>query len=266
MSEPTSNRTIGSVANACELIEVLRESDGSTVTEIAAQVELSPGTVHTYLSTLCEYGYVVQTEDGYQLGPQLLTLGEYVRNHSEFYRASAAEIDRLAEETGECAHLIIEHNGQLYALYERFGENAVGVEYHNRKRERPLTHLHCTAAGKAILASESRERVESIISRFGLPQNTTNTITEPDELFEELENIRDRGYSFADEEQMENIRAVAAPVTLPDGETVGALAVSGPVSRLQGARFREELPEKVLHAANVCEVNLQTANLRADLF
>lgn len=265
MPENTSGRMIRSVANACNLIELLRESDGATVTELADQLDLSPGTVHTYLATLREFGYVVGADRGYRLGPELLTLGEYVRNHSAFYQASANQIERLAEETGECAHLIIEHDGQLYALYERFGENAVGVEYHNRKRERPLTHLHCTAAGKAILAHLPDDRVEEIVAEFGLPQNTPNTITDPDDLFAELADIRKQGYSFADEEQMENIRAVAAPVTLPEGTAAGALAISGPVARLQGDRFREQLPERVVNAANICEVNLQTESLDGDL-
>jgi len=265
MVQPNSERRIQSVANACELIEALRETDVSTVTELADQLDLSPGTIHTYLATLREHSFVVQTESEYRLGPQLLTLGEYVKNHSEFYQASKEQIEKLADETGECAHLITEHDGQLYALDEQFGENAVGVEYHNRKRERPLTHLHCTAAGKAILAHLPDERVEGIISWFGLPQNTQNTITDPDNLFEELETIADRGYSFANEEQMENIRAVGAPVTLPSQGVVGAIAISGPTARLRGERFHEEFPRKITNAANVCEVNLQTKNLREDV-
>jgi DNA-binding IclR family transcriptional regulator len=221
--------------------------------------------VHTYLSTLQEYGFVVQTDEGYKLGPQLLTLGEYVRNHSELYQAAKDQIENLAEETGECAHLLIESNGQLYAIYERFGENAVGVGYHNRKRERPLTHLHCTAAGKAILAHLPEGRIEEIVARYGLPQNTPNTITDADNLFEAVEEIRERGYSFADEEQIENLRAVAAPITPPESGVVGALAVSGPLARLKGDLYREELPELVTQAANICELNLQSRNPREEL-
>jgi DNA-binding IclR family transcriptional regulator len=107
-------------------------------------------------------------------------------------------------------------------------------------------------------------RVDDIVSEVGLPQVTSNTITDPDTLFAELETVRERGYSFADEEQMTNIRAVAAPITLEDGTVAGALAISGPTSRLQGEQFREELPQKVVDTANVCEVNLQTESLRSD--
>jgi len=40
-------------------------------------------------------------------------------------------------------------------------------------------------------------------------------------------------------------------------ETVkGAISVAGPSSRFQGTRFHEELPQLVLDAANVIELNI----------
>jgi DNA-binding IclR family transcriptional regulator len=242
-----------------ELIEELRHAKGGTVTELADQTDLSPGAVHTHLSTLKQAGYVVQHGTTYSLGPQFLACGESVRNDSELYQASKNEIDELAAESGECVHLIIEHGGKLFALYERFGPKAVGVELHNRKREEPLDHLHCTAAGKAILAHLPGDRAKDIIHRSKLPQNTSNTITDPTKLADELDDVRQRGYAFADEEQMQGIRAVGAPVLDAEGGVRGAIALSGPTSRLQDATFHEEFPEMVTQAANICEVNLQTA-------
>jgi len=263
MSQHDSGRVIQSVQTALNIVDHIRESDGSTVTELAERTGLTPGSVHTHLATLERAGYVVQNGRKYRLGPQFLTLGEHFRNHSELYQASKSRIEELAEGTGECAHLIIEHDGKLFALYERFGSEAVGVELHDRKREQPLNHLHCTAAGKSILAHLPDERIREIVDERGLPENTPKTITDRGELLEELERVRERGFAVADEEQMQGIRAVGAPVT--DGEEVaGAIALSGPASRLQGEQFRSEFPELVIQAANICEVNLQTAEVEEE--
>jgi DNA-binding IclR family transcriptional regulator len=186
-----------------------------------------------------------------------LTAGEYVRNHADIYRAGREQIEDLADKTNECAHLIIEHDGRLFALYERFGQNAVGVEYHNRKREQALKHLHCTAAGKAILSQLPKSKVKSIIQEQGMPQNTDKTITDIDSLIEDLVKSRKRGYAFADEEQLSGIRAVGSPITTSETSVEGAL-VSGPASRMKGDKFEKRLPEYVVEAANICEVNLQT--------
>ena len=251
-------RTIKSVETACEILTCLRNQDHNTVSGIAEHLEKSPGTIHTHLATLHQFGYVVQEGTEYELGPEFLPMGEYVRHHSPLYKAAKDQIDELARETGEAAHLIIEHHGRLYAMYERFGENAVGVEFHHRKRENSLKHLHCTAAGKAILASVPREKFITVIDRNGLPPMTSSTITKIDELVEELEEIRARGVSFADEEQLEGLRAVGASVQDKNDTVVGAIAVSGPISRLKEERFREDFPEAVLNAARVTELNMRT--------
>lgn len=250
-------RTIQSVTTATSIIELLRERRGATITELADGTDLTPGTVHTHLATLKECNYVIQEGDEYRLGYHLIALGESVRNHHELYRAAKEQIETLAEETGESVHLIIEQSGQIYALYERFGQEAVGIDFHIQKRKQALAHLHCTAAGKAILSQLPRNRVEGIIDQNGLPAVTENTITDVDELFEELETVREQGYASVDEEQMIGIRAVGAPIT-HESVNVGAVAVSGPTARLKASKFRESLPEKVIQAANICEVNLQT--------
>ena len=265
MSQQSGSRTVASIETTCKVIEELRTQGTGTISTIADEIDVSPATIHAHLATLKQQGLVKQERQSYQLGPRLLTLGEHVRNHSELYQASKEQIENLAKETGECAHLIIQHEGKLYALYERFGESAVGIEFHDRKRERPLNHLHCTAAGKSILANLSREQVTEILNRQGMPQNTQQTITDRDELFDELQTIRERGYALADEEQMNGIRAVGVPINSLADEVVGALAISGPTTRLQGELFHEELPNKLMRAANVCEVNLQTTTFGADL-
>lgn len=262
-SRTEMSRTINSVTNACQLIEHLRTFEEGSVTELSDATGLTPGTVHAYLATLVEENYVVKEGTRYRLGPELLTLGEYVRNHSDLYRAAKEQIETLADATGESVHLIIEHDGQLFALYERFGENAVGVEYHDRKREQPLNHLHCTAAGKAILSALSEATVREIVDERGMPRNTEHTITDVETLLSELSAVRERGYAFADEEQMAGIRAVGAPIVPSGCGPVGAVAVSGPTARLRSEKFRKTFPEAVVQAANICEVNLHTIAARS---
>ncbi len=260
MQNNTPGRVIQSVLITTELLEHIRDSNEITVSKLADKSGRTPGTVHTHLSTLKQAGLVAQVGQKYKLGPQFLAYGEAVRNHSNLYQASHTEVNKLAENNNECAHLIIETNGKLFALYERFGSQAVGVEFHNRKRERGLNHLHCTAAGKAILANYPQKRTEEIIEATGLPEITPNTITEYEQINEEFDQIREQGFALADEEQIEGIRAVGAPIIDRDKSVVGAIALSGPKARLQKKLFRQEIPEKVMEAANICEVNLQSTH------
>lgn len=239
----------------------MQEHGPISVSELSEAVGLSVGTVHTHLATLKDHGFVVQKETTYRLGPQLVPLGEYVKHHSELFQAAKSELDDLATESGECAHLLIENNGQSIFLYEAFGENAVGEDYHTRSRIVPSGQLHYHAAGKAILAHLPASRVNDIIDEQGLDSVTDETITNRETLLDQLMMIRSQGYAVNDEEEVRGIRAVGAPVLDDKDQPLGAISLSAPRSRLQGTNFRSEMPDRLISVANIIEVNYQTSEL-----
>lgn len=252
-----SPRTIKSVRKAFGLLETLKARNGATVTELADATELSKGTVHTYLSTLTALGFVEKAEEEYDLGRAFIPLTEYVRNRSVLYRAGNLQTDKLAFECEEYVHLMSEFDGLEIALHESRGRNAIGTEYYRRMREEPQK-LHYSSAGKSMLAYMTDERVREIIDTHGLDRRTPKTITDVAELFDRLDAIRDRGYAVNDEEEMEGMRAVGAPIRNEAGEVLGAVSVSGPKSRLNGELFADVLPEQVMQTANIVELNIRT--------
>ena len=253
-----SSRTLKTVETAFEVIRALETLDGAGVTELANHLNMSKSTTHNHLATLRQRDVVVKRADQYELGLQFLLLGEYVRNQNLLYKHGKEEIQELAESTGEYANLFTEEHGTGINLYKVRGENAVGSGYQTAKLQHP-DYLHSTATGKAILAYLSREQVHDILDRHGLPRQTSNTITTREALFEELGDVRERGYAYNDEEEVEGLRAVGAPITDRHGEVLGSLSVSGPTSRLEGEEFHDHIPELVTSTANVVEVNINMA-------
>jgi len=251
-------RRIESVDRACEIIGVLRSTGGATVSEVESQVDLSLGTVHTHLATLKANDFVMQVGTEYRLSPRLVTLGEHVRNHSDLYNAGRAKADELAEETGEAINLMTEYNGLRVILYQAFGQNAAGTEYHVRNREEPDRYLHYSATGKSMLAGFSEEKIDRIVEEHGLDARTEKTITDVDELHAELEEIRERGFALNDEEQVKGLRAVGAAITDQSGEVVGSISLSAPKHRLPEDRFTGEIADLVTNAADLIELNLRT--------
>jgi DNA-binding IclR family transcriptional regulator len=263
-SDPeASPRTLKTVERTTRIIKALETLDGAGVTELADHLGMSKSSVYHYLTTLRQEEFVVKNGDQYELGLQLLLSGEYVRNRNLLYRYGREEIEDLAESTGEYANLFTEEHGKGINLYKVRGSNAVGSGYQTEKLQHP-DQLHCTATGKAILAFLPADERERILDRHGLPERTANTITDRDELLDELATVRDRGYAYNDEEEVEGLRAVGAPVIDRDDTVLGSLSVAGPTSRLKGEAFDEELPEEVQRAANVIEVNINMATHGTD--
>ena len=256
-ADESEKRTVTSVENACDIIDVLYQKSGTRLTEVARELDLNKGTVHTQLQTLRERGYVHKRDKVYNPSMRFLEIGEGLKSDMELFRAAQDELVELANETGEYAHLMIEQNGWGYIVHKEKGNKAATTTSRAGKK----LHLHYTSTGKAILAHLSEQRVQEIVEKHGLPERTDTTVTDYEELQKELAEVRDRGYSFDRGEQINEARCVGAPVRKPGGTVLGAISVSGPASRLSGDFFEEELPEMVSSTANVIEMNIEVERL-----
>lgn len=235
-----------------DIIESLQAHDGTGISELAEELGLAKSTVHRHLSTLHEMEYVVREGDTYYLGLQFLNLGEYVRNRKELYVLAKAKVDEIARETEERAQFIVEEHGYGVYVHRVRGRHAVKTDPGIGKR----MPIHAISAGKAILAHMPRKRVEEIVERRGLPPITPHTITDEEELFEELEQVRGRGYAINDEETVEGLRAVGVPIHSRDGKVTSALSVSGPTHRVKGEWLEQDLLDLLLGTANELELNV----------
>ena len=243
---------IKAVKNAFQVVEALVERDGATVAELMECLEMPQSTVHDYLRTLERIGYATKAQDGqtYRVSMRFLDIGEEVRQGMQFFNVADPHIQRLANETGERVSLMIEENGLgvlLNGARKDPEEDMPHVGTHNR--------LHAIAPGKAILAAIPRDNVEWIIDRHGLREYTSSTITRRKELFEALETVGEQGHAFDDQERFEGLHGVGVSVNV-DNRIWGAIGLYGPASRLDGDRYREDIPDLLKRTANIIEVNM----------
>lgn len=252
MADP-HRRTVKASKTLLEIVEALRELDGAGVTDIAAHLDMPKSSVHKHLATLEEMEYVTNKSGMYTIGLKFLRLGDYTRTQSEVYQMAKPIVKQLAKETNERSQFIVEEHGKGVFVHRQIGQNAVHTNTNIGKR----IYLHATGAGKAILANLPPERIEEIVETIGLPAQTEQTITDPDELHEELEMVRKRGYAFNMEEGMKRLRTVGVPVFDPNGRAFGAFSVSGPSHRLRGDRFHDEIPNMLLGKANEYELKIE---------
>lgn len=244
----TSQKTI-------RLLSVLQELGSAGVTELASAAGMNKSTVHNHLSTLKTEDLVTQDGSEYTLGLRLLEFGSQARNQQPLYGVAMPEVERLADQTGELANLVVEEYGHgVYLICEQ-GDDAVDLDIYPGVRR----SLHLTASGKAILAHLPEERVEKIIDTHGLPAKTEQSITDRKELLEHLETVRERGFAVDDEEHISGLRCIGTPIFGEGGDVLGAVSVSVPVTRMSDKRFHKEIPDSVRSATNVIELQVQNS-------
>lgn len=237
------------------IVAELQARDGARVTELAEATGASKSSVHKHLATLHQNDLVVKDGEEYRLGLRFLNLGAYVRNQIPGSNLIKDKLQELARETDETAQFTVEEHGRAVVCYREAGRRGVFTKGRVGKR----FYIHQTAAGKAILSELPESYVDTLVERNGLPASTDATITDEAELYEELEAIRERGFAYNHGESTKGLRAVAVPVEAPEGGVLGAFALAGPSHRMDGERFRSEIPDLVRSVVNELELNLAHA-------
>ena len=226
-----TGRSVGSVARAIALLDVLSESeDGLGVNELARRIDVNASTASRLLGTLLEAGLVRRVNGGpYRLGLKLLTLSDRVLAQLDVRELARPLLAALVAQTGETATLSVP--GQLEAITIDFvpsPSSVVSMAWVGRP-----SVPHATAVGKVMLAF-----VPGHLPPGELPRFTERTITEPAALAAELDEIRERGYAEAIGEREPDLTAVGVPVFARGGELVAILGLQGPSARLPAAARR----------------------------
>lgn len=251
-TDTDATKTVKATETTLEILDALRRLDGAGITELSNHVDCSKSAIHHHLQTLRQQRYVLKDGTTYHLGLRFLGLGGRARTREQIYRFGKSEVDELAQEMSETVQVVVEEHGKGVYVYQSVDDHEDPIDTYLGMG----IDLHSTAAGKCILAHMGEEYTEKVIETYGLDPNTPETITDRDELVEELRDVRENGIAFDDEEHLTGIRCVAAPVTSPRGTLLGAVSLSAPVERMDNETFRTIAPNKLQNTVGIIEANI----------
>ncbi|MDD2207584.1 MAG: IclR family transcriptional regulator [Aminobacterium sp.] len=226
MSEKNRVQVLQKAIAVLEDLSDRREPVG--LTEVAKATELSKTTAYRILSTFVESNILMKDIHGrYQIGPAVVKWAATYNRRSGLLEMSRDVLEIMRDYSGETIHLFVFENGRAYYL-EKLESPSPLVMRSKVGAELPL---YSTAGGKAILSALPLERIESYLKKTVLIERTTNTITDPEELIQQLKIYKTRGYSEENQENEEGIRCVAVPIVDSNGFPLGAVSVSAPAYR-----------------------------------
>lgn len=225
----TNARATGGVQainRALDLLELMAAAGGeSSLTDLASAAGLPLPTIHRLVRTLASRGYVRQEPSRrYALGPRLIGLGDSASRLISVW--ARPHLTELVDAIGETANLALMDGDYVMYAAQVPSRHVVRMFIEVGRR----VPMHSTGVGKTLLAQLPEASARDILERSGMPKQTPHTITNPDDLLRELEEIRHRGYALDEGEQEVGVRCVAVPV--PGIQTLAALSISGPGGRL----------------------------------
>jgi DNA-binding IclR family transcriptional regulator len=217
------------------------------VNEMARMLGMHKSTISRLCATLEQAGYLHRelAAGRYRLGPRIFNLAGN-QNHEFDLRSVARPIlQRLVAATGETVTIAELEGPDIVTIDVIEGTNLVRAQ----ARVGARTQAHASATAKAILAYLPTVDRDAIIDGLALVQLSPNTLTSRDALVENLETIRQRGWSVDMEELEVGLRCIGAPVRDGGGHVIAAIAILGPRHRMTEAAIPVVAPQ-VVAAAN----------------
>lgn len=232
-------------------------SGGETLQIIKADLDISQTTAYRILNTLVRRDYLTYDEDNkrYKLSRKLLTLGFRSLNEHNLMETVLPRLRDLRD--------LVKETACFGVLGERKGVFIEQAQGHHTFRfilspGKPF-ELHCSAPGKAIMAYLPNTIRDRYLSYMEFPRYNARTITLPGDYLKELEKVRKKGYAVDNEEEMNGVICIGAPVFNFTGYPCGAIWISGPKDRLS-KEMADEAAEHILRITRLTSTELGFGN------
>ena len=219
---------------AFRMLDLLADGTERSLTEISEAIDLNTSTTFRLVASLEYHRYLSRDgESGkYMLGLACLELAKSFQAGHALSRLAARDLEALRDDVRETVHLAVLDGPDVVYLQKLPGLHAIGFMESQVGGRLPA---YCTGLGKVLLAYADPAYVRELVegSHGTLQRFTPTTITDVDELMDQLATIRERGFAFDWGEHEPDVRCVAVPLFGRNGGMPAAISVAGPANRME---------------------------------
>lgn len=220
-----SKEGVRAVERAFEIIETftMREPE-QTLVGISKKTGLPLTTVHRNVQTLLQKGYLEQDEatGKLRLGMQFVRIGGMIIQGFDLVQKATPHLQRLSKATEMNVNLSVYGDEQALCLVNIESFHHFG---HEIKVGQKLP-IYAGALSKVILAYLPEREFNHLSDTF--QTFTPITISQREELKQDLESIREHGYAKSEGELQLGAVAYAAPIFNYEGKLEAGIAITGP--------------------------------------
>ena len=213
------------------LLEVIASKDQFfSLQELSEETQLPKPTLHRMLQQLETAGLLQRSVDGrhYGTGVRLRRLAEKLLLNDVSHGARHAVLRHLVEEVGESCNLTALSGSEV--IYLDRVETAAPLRFYLQPGSR--VPVHCSASGKIFLSEMTHSQRQRLLAHAPLEAFTPKTLTQMDQLEQEIKQIKRQGFALDNEEFLPGLLCVAMLVPNASGRSNLCVAVQAPIMRL----------------------------------
>lgn len=208
---------------------VAKADDGLSVSEAARQVGLPKSTVSRLIITLEQLGAVERLKnERVRIGQRIFNMTSSTPLTKQLISLARPYLESLANSIGEDAALVIPEGSEAHFIDQVSGGQVIQVQDWTGSK----FPMHTLTAGKLFLAFQAKEKLEAYLKQ-PLSALTRKTVTDPDTLIRQLENIVKQGYCWSYSEFADDLNAVSSPI-FAQTKIIACLTLYGPSFRFPG--------------------------------
>lgn len=206
-----------------------------TLNEICKQMNMPKSSGFELVQTLLHKGFI-EMDDArlktYRLGIAVFETGMAYLSNMGVPHMARPLLQELNRQTGSTAFLGIEDKGRIVYLdkAESYSVMRPTAKLGSRR------YMHTTGLGKALLAALPTSKVLEILGEGEIPSRTSySKVTIPD-ILQDMQEIRERGYSIDDREDHLEMYCIGSAVYDQWDEPVAAISVASMYSTMTAER------------------------------
>lgn len=245
-SEESTNKLYGAtIIKAKEILDFLASQDTNvSLNTITNGVNFTKPTVRKILDTLIYLGWVTESENGFNIGTGMIWYGEKARSQYNILPVITPHLQKLSDLFGETVSFMVPVDNQILLLKKFEGSHSVALKSVIGGR----LDMYSTSVGKAILATYSPEKLTHYLNTTTLYAKTPTTITDPQQLMSELDQIKLNGIAFDFEENEIDITCLGTVIEI-EKTIFGAFSISVPSYRMTD-ELKQAVRESILNTKN----------------
>jgi DNA-binding IclR family transcriptional regulator len=217
------------VERTLQILEAVAQREGGmSNAEFSRKLKIPKSSASYILRTLEQHEYLRRDGEAgrYRLGMKVLTLSRAALSGVDVREVALPIMRHLVERIHITTHLaVLDRNEAVYVEKVETPGFIKMDTWIGRRME-----VHSTAVGKALLAYLDPKHRDGILRHRALKKLTPHTITTIPRLLQDLERVRQLGYSVDDEENSLGARCVGAPIFNAEGGIEAAIASTGTVN------------------------------------
>jgi len=252
-SENRPQYVLSSVDNALKLLLLFKSRPQIRLSEARDYLGVGQSTAHRLLAMLVYRGFVTQDPATriYMAGRALLELGLAALKQQDIQAIAHPMLEELARDLNETTALGVLQGSSLRLIDGVEPDRSLRVPMHIGR----IVPAHATSAGKALLATLSKQQFYDLYPDETLEQLTDSTIASRTQLELELERIRSAGYATNIDESDMGLSSLAVVIRHPEKGAIAAISVLAPSLRVDQKRA-PQLAKHVGLACNMIEQQL----------